>query len=211
MKDAIRYMADTYDKNTSAKAPNASRIRLVGDTSSIFLTTIAKRCKALGLGYMYANSYRPGEKIIIDVETGSLNNYINKADDVDCTMHDGTSAVCEAIYSVLQVHGVTGKHVVIVGRGHAVKGLHDKLLKEDATVTICHSKTKYLYEATEHGDILILAVPTDASVNVCTYNKKLIVDVGNTLKERPCCGDYVQGRDLGRLTISILLSRCTSD
>lgn len=51
-----------------------------------------------------------------------------------------------------------GKHVVIIGRGELIgKPLAQCLLNENATVTICHSKTTNLKQYTKNADILICA------------------------------------------------------
>lgn len=52
-----------------------------------------------------------------------------------------------------------GKHAVVVGRSNIVgKPMALLLLKEDCTVTICHSKTENLSEITKTADILVCAV-----------------------------------------------------
>ena len=52
-----------------------------------------------------------------------------------------------------------GKHAVVVGRSNIVgKPMALLLLQKDATVTICHSKTKNLAEITRQADILVCAV-----------------------------------------------------
>lgn len=54
---------------------------------------------------------------------------------------------------------IAGKHAVIVGRSNIVgKPMAMLLLKEDATVTICHSRTANLAGITRHADILVAAV-----------------------------------------------------
>lgn len=54
---------------------------------------------------------------------------------------------------------VKGKQAVIIGRSNIVgKPMALSLLNRDATVTICHSKTKNLKEITKEADILIAAV-----------------------------------------------------
>ncbi len=62
---------------------------------------------------------------------------------------------------LLKTYGITlcGKHAVVVGRSNIVgKPMALMLLKEDCTVTICHSKTPNLAEFTRQADILICAV-----------------------------------------------------
>ena len=73
-----------------------------------------------------------------------------------------------------------GKHVVIVGRSNLVgKPLIGLCLNENATVTICHSKTKNLEEITKTADILIVAIGKSKFINE-RYVKEdsIIVDVG---------------------------------
>lgn len=54
---------------------------------------------------------------------------------------------------------IASKNAVIIGRSNIVgKPMAQLLLNEDATVTICHSKTKNLAEITANADILISAV-----------------------------------------------------
>jgi len=52
-----------------------------------------------------------------------------------------------------------GKHAVVVGRSNLVgKPIAQLLLRNDCTVTICHSKTVNLPDVTREGDILVAAV-----------------------------------------------------
>ncbi len=65
------------------------------------------------------------------------------------------------IYELLMRAGVpiSGAHACVVGRSHIVgRPLAQLLLQGDATVTICHSRTKNLSEITRDADILIAAV-----------------------------------------------------
>ena len=54
---------------------------------------------------------------------------------------------------------IAGQHAVIVGRSNIVgKPMAMLLLQENATVTICHSRTKNLAEVTSQADILVAAI-----------------------------------------------------
>ena len=54
---------------------------------------------------------------------------------------------------------IAGKHAVIVGRSNIVgKPMAMLLLQENATVTICHSRTKNLAEIASQADILVAAI-----------------------------------------------------
>jgi methylenetetrahydrofolate dehydrogenase (NADP+)/methenyltetrahydrofolate cyclohydrolase len=55
-------------------------------------------------------------------------------------------------------HDLSGRHVVVVGRSTVVgKPLTQLLLDRDATVTVCHSRTKSLAEHTRTADVIVAA------------------------------------------------------
>ena len=54
---------------------------------------------------------------------------------------------------------ISGKHAVVIGRSNIVgKPMLQLLLQENATVTVCHSRTENIAEIAAQGDILIAAV-----------------------------------------------------
>ena len=72
-----------------------------------------------------------------------------------------------------------GKHVVIVGRSNIVgKPLSVMMLNRNATVTVCHSKTKDLSEITKTADILISAVGEKLIEDSMMKVDSIIIDVG---------------------------------
>lgn len=75
---------------------------------------------------------------------------------------------------------IEGAHAVIVGRSNIVgKPLMQCLLNKNATVTICHSKTKNLEETTKNADILIAALgkPKFIKENMVREGA-VVIDVG---------------------------------
>ncbi len=74
---------------------------------------------------------------------------------------------------------IEGKHAVIVGRSNIVgKPLAQMLLNRNATVTICHSRTKNLADITKTADILVSAVGGKIiGINMIQSNC-VVVDVG---------------------------------
>lgn len=84
-----------------------------------------------------------------------------------------------------------GKNVVIVGRSTLVgKPLMHLLLKENATVTICHSKTKNLKEYTKEADILIVAVGKKHLINKDMIKEgSVVIDVGINKVDGKLYGD----------------------
>lgn len=75
---------------------------------------------------------------------------------------------------------VVGKHCVVLGRSNLVgRPVAQLLLNENATVTICHSKTQNLSDFTKQADIIVVAIGktnflTSKDVNHATC----IIDVG---------------------------------
>jgi methylenetetrahydrofolate dehydrogenase (NADP+) / methenyltetrahydrofolate cyclohydrolase len=87
---------------------------------------------------------------------------------------------------------IAGKHVVVVGRSNIVgKPVGQLFLKENATVTYCHSKTKNLAEMTKQADILIVAVGKAGLIGAEHVKKgAIVIDVGvNRLEDGKLCGD----------------------
>ena len=86
-----------------------------------------------------------------------------------------------------------GKHIVIIGRSNIVgKPLALALLNKNATVTVCHSKTKDLKKITRTSDILISATGKLKMIDH-TYageNTTVFIDVGiNKDENGKLCGD----------------------
>lgn len=134
-----------------------------------------------------------------------IQNRINYLKDVDgltdvnagCLMHHKDTLVpCtpEGIVDLLKHYDIelSGKNVTIIGRSDLVgKPLASLMVNNDATVTLCHSKTKNLKLFTENADILVVAVGK-AKLIKKEYIKDgaVIVDVGiNRLEDGSLCGD----------------------
>lgn len=86
---------------------------------------------------------------------------------------------------------VAGKHAVIVGRSNIVgKPLAVMLLNRDATVTVCHSKTKDLSAITKQADILIAAIGKPGFVSEDMVKPGVVViDVGTSRVDGKLTGD----------------------
>jgi methylenetetrahydrofolate dehydrogenase (NADP+)/methenyltetrahydrofolate cyclohydrolase len=86
---------------------------------------------------------------------------------------------------------VAGKHAVIVGRSVLVgRSLAQLLLNNDATVTVCHSKTKDLENITKQADILISAAGQPGLITAKHVSKgQTVIDVGTTLVAGKLIGD----------------------
>ncbi|GFI17824.1 bifunctional protein FolD protein [Lachnospiraceae bacterium] len=162
---------------------------------------------------------------------------IDPAKDVDGFHPQSVGALCigqpgfvsctpAGIIQLLKRSGVEieGKECVILGRSNIVgKPMALLMLRENATVTIAHSRTKNLKEVTGRADILIAAVGKPKMVTR-DYVKKgaVVIDVGiNRDENNKLCGDVdfadvepvcsaitpVPG-GVGPMTIAMLLNNC---
>jgi methylenetetrahydrofolate dehydrogenase (NADP+)/methenyltetrahydrofolate cyclohydrolase len=75
---------------------------------------------------------------------------------------------------------VSGKHVVILGRSTIVgKPLASLLSNNDATVTLCHSKTKNLEAITVKADIIVTAIGVAEKFGLKYFSQgQIVIDVG---------------------------------
>lgn len=85
-----------------------------------------------------------------------------------------------------------GKNAVIIGRSNIVgKPMFHLLLKKNATVTVCHSKTKNLAEITKQADILVAAIGKPKFVTADMVKEgAVVIDVGiNRIAPKKLVGD----------------------
>ena len=87
---------------------------------------------------------------------------------------------------------VSGKDVVVLGRSNIVgRPLADALINRNATVTLCHSKTKDLTKFTKAADIVISAVGKPNLIDKDMVKKDFIgIDVGINMVDGKLTGDF---------------------
>lgn len=119
---------------------------------------------------------------------------------------------------------IEGKECVVLGRSNIVgKPMSMLLLRENGTVTVCHSRTKNLKEVCRRADILVVAIGKPEMIDA-SYIKEgaTVIDVGIHRDENnKLCGDVdfesakeVAGAitpvpgGVGPMTIAMLMSNC---
>ncbi len=140
------------------------------------------------------------------LDENALKGIINPLKDVDCMSpvniakvfsgDESGFAPCtpEAVIETLDHYGISlkGKRTVVVGRSMVVgKPLSMLLLKRDATVTVCHTKTENI-EKTCRGAEILIAAAGKAKMITAGYVCKgaVVIDVGiNVDNEGKLCGD----------------------
>ena len=119
---------------------------------------------------------------------------------------------------------IAGKECVVIGRSNIVgKPMSMLLLRENGTVTVCHSRTKDLKEVCKRADILVVAIGKPRMIDA-SYVKEgaTVIDVGIHRDENnKLCGDVdyasvepiagaitpVPG-GVGPMTIAMLMNNC---
>lgn len=121
---------------------------------------------------------------------------------------------------------IEGKECVVLGRSNIVgKPMAMLLLRENGTITVCHSRTKNLKEITKRADILVAAIGKPKFIDA-GYVKEgaVVIDVGIHRNENnKLCGDVdfesvaphcsaitpVPG-GVGPMTIAMLMHNCVN-
>ena len=86
---------------------------------------------------------------------------------------------------------LSGKHAVVVGRSNIVgKPVALLLLRENCTVTVCHSRTVNLKEITKQADVLVAAIGKPKFITEdMVKDGAIVIDVGINRTENGICGD----------------------
>ncbi len=143
-----------------------------------------------------------------DIDFPKLANLIPPVSDIDCQRMDSLGmlisgkaryipATPKAILEILDYYNipVAGKNVVVIGRSMTV-GLPISIILAskskfgNATVSLCHSKTKDISKYTKRADIIIMATGRPGLLTADMVTRKaIVIDVGTTYKSGKLLGD----------------------
>ncbi len=133
------------------------------------------------------------------IDEEKIRNVISPAKDVDCMhplnlekifegdMSGFSPATPKAAMEILLFNEIPleGKNVVVINRSMVVgKPLAMMLLEKNATVTICHSRTKNLDEITRNADVVVTALGKPKFFTEKYFTKdSIVIDVGVSMTE----------------------------
>lgn len=140
------------------------------------------------------------------LDSEKIENALKPEKDVDCMTEASIGSVftgkakgyppCtpQACMEILKYYGydLTGKNVVVIGRSLVVgKPVAMMCMKENATITICHTRTKNMPEIAKKADILIVAAGHAKTVTADYVSEgQVVIDVGiNVDADGKLCGD----------------------
>lgn len=108
------------------------------------------------------------------------------------------------INMLINITELKGKDVVIVNRSNLIgKPLQIMLTNEDATVTMCHSRTKNLKEKIQNADIVITGIGKAKFFDKSYFKDgQIIIDCSMNVYEGKLCGD-VKIEDLEELDVLV--------
>lgn len=228
-----REVAEAIDKETLEilggldYVPSLAIVRK-GDNpdDEAYINAILRKAAKLGI---YAGRVDDGGVLDLHRYTGivgvSCKPYMTAFQDVDGLYDGGPFAPCtaEAIIRILKHFNVEmkGARTTVVGRGKRVGAPVAKmLLDEDATVTVCHSKTHerdLSWHVSYADDILVTAVGCPGFLDAPIDPWAVVIDAGMGVDEDgklrgdvPIEGDpmfsYIGPMEVGRVTTSVLLN-----
>lgn len=124
-----------------------------------------------------------------DVDCLNTNNvgdlYLGRSKWAPCT-----ARACMAALKYYNIE-LEGKHAVVIGRSNVIgKPVANLLMQENATVTICHSRTKNIAEIVKQADIVVAAVGKAGFVTPAMVKPgAVVVDVGINAVDGKIVGD----------------------
>jgi methylenetetrahydrofolate dehydrogenase (NADP+)/methenyltetrahydrofolate cyclohydrolase len=159
------------------------------------------------------------------LDTAAVVRAIDPAKDADGIHPDNVAALATGaprvlpctpagIMEILRDQGVevAGAEVVIVGRSNIVgRPLASLMLLADATVTVCHTKTKELAAVTSRADILVAAAGRPGLITGAMVKPgATVIDVGmnRTPSPEPGGRDRLVG-DIDRASVEVVAGRLT--
>ena len=152
------------------------------------------------------------------LDEGRIKELLKEEKDVDCLTgandahlfaSDGKGyppCTPQAVMEILDYYGIdlTGKKVTVVGRSMVVgKPVAMLLLSKNATVTICHTRTKNLEEECKTADIIVACAGVPKMITKdFVSNGQIVIDVGIHVVDDKLCGD-VDYENVAELTEAI--------
>lgn len=131
-------------------------------------------------------------------------NAISADKDIDCLTYENQGKLycgekvflpCtpNSVITLLEKYEIEleGKNVVVIGRSNIVgKPVAQLLLNKNATVTICHSRTKNLQDICKNADIIVVAIGRPKYLNEDFVNENsIVIDVGTSSLNDKITGD----------------------
>ena len=181
------------------------RFMLYGSDKSRFLKGIKSRAGKNGIKCEITQTVKPNTFYVKDWETFKCDNHMSTHYDLEYPIPSVVQSVMTLIST--QYGDISGKTVLIIGRGNATKGLANLLLHKNATPIISHTRTENLSTLMLISDIIINAAPSlELDMYSPILSKKLVVDLVGKCDPYQY-GKFIDSHSIGNMTIDIIIDR----
>ena len=146
------------------------------------------------------------------VGASSADIRLTAEEDIDCVQHPGLSCVAEAALYYIRRMDLAYANVGLIGRGHAVQGLAEELVKNGHTVLPCNRELNP-WLTLSAAKIIINSAPlaTPRLIKVVDAKRYHILDISGALesltRHEDWKGTYISRGEIGRKNVEILLDR----
>lgn len=216
VEQEVDSMCKATDFAASVIPHNKTLLLIGGDEHQAFYDGIRAKARNAGVTVSWQASdamlrmEQPVDWIVYDTDYVKTHNprtlQFREEQDLDNMFRPGMSSCAAACFSLMKrLDLLKGKDVLIIGRGHAVKGLAEACMQNDATVTVAHSKTHNIGKY--HVNTIVNCAPQLEDDLWCP---QLMIDVHGSCKFNFSKGRYydpVYFNKIGRLTTSLLITR----
>ena len=222
VRHRLNDMADSIIYAKRVVGEPKSLLLVGGDKSQPFYKSVIRAAKNAGVVQVdYAQemgdtAYLNYNGILFDTSI-ELPKYdlglLSAEQDIDCLTESSkhlSSCVAAACWCVLnQLDLLEGKHIAIIGRGHAARGLDKLCMRENATVTILHSHTpaivtEMLTNPNYMPDVVINTAPNLEGKRLPA--RRLIIDVSGAYGSH-YFGEAPVFTGIGPLTAALVIGR----
>ncbi len=186
---------------------------LIGPADSVYLRLIQREAEKTGLPALRVS--QRDERCgcyVIDSEAGNVDIQLTAEEDIDCVQHPGLSCVAEAALRYVRRMLVPFAVVGLIGRGHAVQGLAEELVKNSLTVLPCN-RAMHPGKALYGAQIFVNSAPeADRDLLDAVWEgKHRVIDISGSLEQLTqrfdWKGIYISRGEIGKKNVEILLDR----
>lgn len=186
---------------------------LIGPEDSVYLRLIQREAEKAGLPALRVS--QRDERCgcyVIDSKAGGADIHLTAEEDIDCVQHPGLSCVAEAALRYVRRILVPFAVVCLIGRGHAVQGLAEKLAGFGYAVLPCN-RSMHPWIAMSGAQIFVNSAPeADRDLLDAVWKvRRRVIDISGSLEpftQNPDWkGLYISRGEIGRKNVEILLDR----
>lgn len=143
------------------------------------------------------------DPVVIDRDNHPKNPFLSFDQDIDRCVWSGVSCSSRATYDLLPPLGV-GDRVCMIGDGHSVSGLKERLRYRGVKVAICDTRTSSLNLVLDQVVPKVIIYSAPQLSQPISPRKEMVVDLNGAM-ERFSQGDYIGPKAIGGLCTDYII------